>query len=393
MQVNFSNVSSDLFFSIASFLQSPREVSPFIKKHRFCTDMRSLACVSKHFQKKSNDFKRALEDLKVENVFKKSLIKGRNLLSGIRMVDLSNQKLNKTWIKKLRERTTSVMALVFPNTHFQEKVAKSLLNLPSLTALNLFLCKKVDPESFQHLPGLRMLSFTISPYFLPPLFAADIPEKLLWEPAQGREFEIAGEKIDDAYLQELVTYAPNLESLSIDGKEISHVGLQAIGNLQNLQELCLETSFDMTCKLTPADLVHLKSLKKLKALTIHVNNQMDNTVIQKLVDVIPQITKLSLSCHQFPDISGIKNLEHLEKLSITASLQLKRISVEPLSHLTNLQKCKIVTYALDTSSLQSLSNLSNLKKLELQIFSLGKDFPAFRSLLPNCTVVLNDHRL
>ncbi len=388
--MSFSKVSTDLFFSIASFLQSPREISPFIKKHTICSDMGALACTGKFFQKNVKRFEQAALEICPKNIFSKSCGE-KNLFSGVRVIDLSQTRLQKAWVQKIKERFPNVSALVFPNVHFTESVARSLQKLPSLTALNLFLCNKVDPKSLQALPNIRTLSFTLSPYIFPPLFAMDVSETLPWEPAtMEEETVVAGEKVDDAFLQDLAIYAPKLESLYVEQESISGLGLQAIGTLTHLRKLFLNASMSRNSLLNPTHLIHLKSLKNVTDLSLHMDDEGDAHVIDKLAEFLPQLKKLSLLCRDFPNISQILRLEHLESLSIKADQGLKKVSVHPIASLQKLKRCTIGAFSVDMKTFDEFSKLKQLKILDLHIFSAKiDDFVSLQSKLPMCTIRVN----
>lgn len=197
-----------------------------------------------------------------------------------------------------------------------------------------------------------------------------------------------------AQLENLKQLTLNLSEIRIDG--VKERNLKFLAQLSNLEQLTLDLRIGKIFSEKPnesqiIDLEPLAKLKKLKQLTLHLDDKLVNDL--RLPAQLSSLTKLTLDLSD----SDASDLEPLTKLSNQIQLILNIEDSRAMSKLAKLNTWTQVTldlrHATDVTTLESLVNLAKVEQLTLDnLYSVNRLEPITKLLnLNELTLDFNNH--
>lgn len=137
----------------------------------------------------------------------------------------------------------------------------------------------------------------------------------------------------------------SLESLWLDGIQISSAELKQLSNLGSLNFLRLSD-----CKIEPGALARIQEFRKLKSLSLSGNSVNDAT-IDELIDVTT-FHILGLSSAKITDrgIAEVSRMEHLRELDLYGCERITAACIDDLNAMKNLSTLSVLATPIEDDS-------------------------------------------
>lgn len=207
-----------------------------------------------------------------------------------------------------------------------------------------------------------------------------------------RRLSISGKNLNDRQL-EMLNVLSELESIMINGGELTDDGYLAFTKFTNLKTLSLFHPSRKQSTFTGAGLAHLKDLPSLRSLTF-----AGATAGDEALQAVSRVTQLE-SFREWHNTETQEGLGYLEKLANLKSIRLgQRLpswgkntpasfdneTLAVLAKMPSLELIELTEARLDYEGIVQLKQLPNLKKIKIHQVDIGEDdIEKLKTAMPN----------